>query len=156
MNLEVFEQVKNNLESNSNYPIITEVNDESARKVSIFFGSLPNHVLGLTECFQSVDKENDFCHITISEILKREQNTDEEKNQKFKRLLEFTLYHELGHAFGLGHVEGKETHIMNPMLTNNMTKNPELLYHFYEYLDSFRKLGEETGFPLISDDKNTP
>jgi hypothetical protein len=114
----------------------------SIRPTVVKFGHLDSNLLGLTECLYSNDGTSS-CTITISNIIN--PDVDPSATNTFRGVLK----HELGHAFGLGHIKDDDNNVMYPIFYDKQTSQ-ENLYKFVINLTNFRKNGTASGLPPIT------
>jgi len=111
------------------------------RLTIIKFGELDENLLGLTECSYS-SKGDSSCIITISSSINPDNNPWEETT--FRGVFK----HEIGHAFGLGHIKASSSNVMFPLFYEEQTLKNNL-DRFIVDLTNFRKNGPASGLPTI-------
>ena len=121
---------------------------DNSRIVTFSFGELDSGLLGHTQCNYYSDGTSS-CSITITPSLnpdEAESSTDQEtRSQTFFGVLR----HELGHAFGMGHIKDDPNNVMYPTFNVNQLQEQNVQQYF-ENLNNFRVNGAASGLPNIT------
>ena len=121
---------------------------QGIRPTSVHFGALDAQVLGLTQCNYYSDGTSN-CDVTLSNVINPDTATDPQTKSAREVALGGVLRHELGHAFGLGHVKNNPMHVMYPYFSSNQTTESPI-EQFITDLNNFRYNGTASGLPDIS------
>lgn len=117
------------------------------RPTKVQFGELSKNVLGLTQC-EYYNNGFSQCTITISNTINPDLTEDELLRSYKLNTFVGVIRHEIGHAFGMGHVKDSDVHVMYPYFKNIQLQETSV-QKFIEDIDNFRKNGAASGLPTI-------
>jgi hypothetical protein len=112
------------------------------RPTTIQFGDLDTSLLGYTECLYNNDGTSG-CTITISNTINPDVYPAQENT--FRGVLK----HEIGHAFGMGHIKDDDNNVMYPVFYDKQTL-PSNLQQYIINLTNFRENGINSGLSPIT------
>jgi predicted Zn-dependent protease len=121
---------------------------QGIRPTTVHFGTLENQVLGLTQCNYYSDGTSN-CDVTLSNVINPDTVSDHQTKAAREVALGGVLRHELGHAFGMGHIKNNPMHVMYPYFNQNQTEDGPVS-QFITDLNNFRYNGAASGLPDMS------
>jgi hypothetical protein len=126
------------------------LDDPAGRAVEISYVKFDSSgILGLTQCSQAPDNSIS-CEIQISTTLNPDTvENPSEKDQVVKRL-ETVLRHEIGHAFGIAHMNSPKELMYAYSLPYHETE--PAIETYVKELQELRQKGTDSGLPLLSFD----
>jgi hypothetical protein len=120
----------------------------NSRLVNVVYGDLDPGILGLTECVYESDGTSS-CTINLSNTIDPDQSISESDQETRTQTFVGVLRHELGHAFGLGHIKKDVNNVMYPYFNTNQLSDNSLNEYIIN-LNNFRINGEASGLPDIN------
>ena len=117
------------------------------RPTVMVYGDLDPGVLGLTACEYHSDGYSQ-CTITISNLINPDTAPTLAIQNARTNAFVGVIRHELGHAFGLGHIKDNPQHVMYPYFNDIQLQEVNVAKFFLD-LDNFRRNGSASGLPSI-------